>query len=291
MFEGLRRRKTLRGGTEHGSRAGPQFYLAAIQRLYRASLIGRRMAVVRHGPLPLSALYMILCRSMRCCLMIGIASRHVKRAVEEFLEPYESIGRSNQKRRTRAALKEAAAGIMRTGSVPTMAEVAERAGISRATAYRYFPSQDALVAEVLLDETVRPGLAAVYEAAHSSEAADERLDAVVRADHRLVTENEAAFRTAIRTMMLSNNADGRSAPSRPGNRLRYLLDAVRPVTERLGPERTERLVTALSLCVGLESLLVTKDVCGLGDKEAGEAKRWAAAALLRAALAEVGEAG
>jgi AcrR family transcriptional regulator len=171
-----------------------------------------------------------------------------------------------------------------------MAEVAERAGISRATAYRYFPSQDALVAEVVLDETVRPGLAAVHKAAQSGEAAGERLDAVVRADHQLVTENEAAFRTAIRTMMLSEDADGRSAPSRPGNRLRYLAAAVRPVAERLGPERTERLVTALSLCVGLESVLVTKDVCGLSNEEAGEAKRWAAAALLRAALAEAGEA-
>lgn len=179
---------------------------------------------------------------------------------------------------------------MRTGSAPTIAEVAERAGISRATAYRYFPSQDVLIAEVVLDETVRPGLTAVYEAAHSSEAADERLDAVVRADHQLVTENESAFRTAIRTMILPNDADGRSAPSRPGNRLRYLVDAVRPVAERLGPERTKRLVTALSLCVGLESLLVTKDICGLGNEEAGEAKRWAAAALLRAALAETGEA-
>ena len=59
---------------------------------------------------------------------------------------YESFGRINQKRRTRVALKEAAAEFVRLGVTPTVAQVAEAALVSKSTAYRYFPSQEALLA-------------------------------------------------------------------------------------------------------------------------------------------------
>jgi AcrR family transcriptional regulator len=202
---------------------------------------------------------------------------------------YDSSGRSSQKRRTRAALKAAAAELVREGAVPAVADVAERAGISRATAYRYFPNQDALLAEVLLDEVVQAGLERIDHAANAGGTAAERLAAVVRADHGLVIENEEAFRTAVRAMMLPHAEGGRAAQRRPGNRLRYLTAALEPVAEQLGPERTERLVSALAMCVGLESVLVVKDVCGLSDASGEKVKLWAARALLRAALLEAGE--
>jgi AcrR family transcriptional regulator len=89
-------------------------------------------------------------------------------------------GRINQKRRTRAAIVAAAAELVRQGKSPTVAEVADAALVSRATAYRYFPSQEYLLAEAALqsihgdiDETLSP-----------IESVDDptlRLDAVVRA--------------------------------------------------------------------------------------------------------------
>ena len=62
--------------------------------------------------------------------------------------------RSNQKRRTRQDLLQAAARLMKSGQTPTLAEVAEEALISRATAYRYFSSLEALLAEAPLDGVV-----------------------------------------------------------------------------------------------------------------------------------------
>ena len=59
---------------------------------------------------------------------------------------YELNGRTNQKRRTRDALVAAARSIVAEGRTPTVEEVAETASISRTTAYRYFPSQRALLA-------------------------------------------------------------------------------------------------------------------------------------------------
>ena len=46
------------------------------------------------------------------------------------------------------------------------------------------------------------------------------------------------------------------------------------------------LVAALSLCMGIEALIVLQDVCGLEAAEAVEVSRWAAQALLQAGLRE-----
>ncbi len=197
---------------------------------------------------------------------------------------YESFGRINQKRRTRTALKAAAAEFVRQGMTPTVAQVAEAALVSKSTAYRYFPSQEALLAEVLLDAAVRPDLEAVYAAAGTHGSVAARLDAVVRADHALVDKHETAFRTALRAMLALSNDDRSEVPRRPGNRLRYLAEALSPLEDRLGAERLQRLVMALSMCVGMESIMVMVDICGLTPAAAETVKRWAAAALLHAAL-------
>ena len=54
----------------------------------------------------------------------------------------------NQRNRTRAAIIEAATALMREGKPPSVAEAAERALVSRATAYRYFPTQESLLLDV-----------------------------------------------------------------------------------------------------------------------------------------------
>ena len=64
------------------------------------------------------------------------------------LSAYESFGRVDQKRRTREPIKAAAARLASHGAIPTMADVADAASLSRSSAYRYFPSVEALIAEV-----------------------------------------------------------------------------------------------------------------------------------------------
>ena len=113
------------------------------------------------------------------------------------------------------------------------------------------------------------------------------MDAVVRADHALVIKHEKAFRTALRAMLAPHTGDASEVPRRPGNRLHYIAEALAPVQTQLGIERLERLVMALSLCVGMESIMVMEDICGLTPAAAETVKRWATAALLEAALNEV----
>ena len=202
------------------------------------------------------------------------------------MSSYDSFGRMNQKRRTRAALMTAAAEFVRRGETPSILQVADAALVSKSTAYRYFPSQEALLAEALLDVVNQAELEAVYAAARTPGPAAVRLDAVVQADHALVVKHEAAFRTAVRAMMAPRPDDPAEVPRRPGNRLRYLAEALAPLDDRLGPERLQRLVMALAMCVGMESIMVMLDICGLTPAAAEAVKRWAAAALLQAALDE-----
>jgi AcrR family transcriptional regulator len=59
--------------------------------------------------------------------------------------PYTETGRRGQKRRTRDALLAAVRELLAEGTSPTVERAADRAGISRTTAYRYFTNQRELV--------------------------------------------------------------------------------------------------------------------------------------------------
>ena len=49
----------------------------------------------------------------------------------------------------------------------------------------------------------------------------------------------------------------------------------------------DRLVGALSLCIGIEAHVTLRDVCGFTETEARNIKTWAAAALVDAATARL----
>ena len=74
----------------------------------------------------------------------------------------------------RKILLDAAQQLMGQGITPSVAELAEHAQVSRATAYRYFPSQSALIAAVV-DESLGPILA--WESAPTTPA---RVDELLR---------------------------------------------------------------------------------------------------------------
>src|SRR6266568_1842681 len=154
---------------------------------------------------------------------------------------YREFGRVNQKRRTWAALRASAVDLMREGQTPTLAEVAEAALVSKTTAYRYFPSQEALIADAALAIATAPDVERVYDAAKQPGEAVQRVEAVVRADQTMTLAHESAFRTALR-YWVQQSAEPADAPRRPANRVRWFVDALDPLAERLEPDRLELLV-------------------------------------------------
>jgi len=206
-------------------------------------------------------------------------------------DAYEQSGRTRQKRRTRNALKAAATELVAAGRQPTVAEVADAAGISKSTAYRYYPSQELMYAEVVFGATVGSGRTAIYAAAQGGEEAYERLDRVIQADHEFTTHHERDLRAALRAFLLLIESYP-DAPLEPSHRVQYLTLALAPVADRIPEPTMRRLIAALSLCVGVEAAMITQVNNQLTAQESEDVKRWAAESLLRAALAEdVGQTG
>jgi AcrR family transcriptional regulator len=204
--------------------------------------------------------------------------------------------RANQKERTRAALVAAAGELLRRGAAPpTVAEAAEAAKVSRATAYRYFPTQEALLVEVTeLAPAVAP-VEAALAALPAGGDAETRLLRLLDAFNPVIFANEAPMRTALRVYLdtwFEGRRAGEESPAvREGRRRRWLDRALEPARRGMPEREWRRLRAALSLTLGSEALVVMKDVCRLGEREALGVLRWAAAALLRAGLEEARRAG
>jgi AcrR family transcriptional regulator len=193
--------------------------------------------------------------------------------------PYELTGRRKQKARTRDALIAAALELLSQGATPTVEQAADRAGISRTTAYRYFPNRRALLvasypqieARSLLDDDAPDDAVA-------------RLDVVVDRLTRQVVEHEPELRAALRLSLELPRPDAEALALRQGRAIGWIEDALAPLRDRLGAEETHRLALAIRAAVGIEPLVWLTDVGGLSRDEAAELMRSTARTLLRATM-------
>ena len=194
---------------------------------------------------------------------------------------YERTGRTQQKARTRQALIAATRRLLAQGTTPTVEQAAAAAQISRATAYRYFPNQRALLTATyptidrrsLLPTPAPPDPAA-------------RLAAVADAQTQQVLELEPELRTQLRLALDPDGADHGQLPLRRGRRITWIEEALAPLRGRLPEQQLRRLVHAIGAVVGIEALVWLTDIAGLSRQQAIEVMRWSAETLLRAALAD-----
>ena len=195
--------------------------------------------------------------------------------------PYETLGRTSQKQRTRQALIDAARELVARGMTPTVEEAAEGAAISRATAYRYFPNQAALLMaahpEIETQSLLPPD---------APDDPAERLDIVVEEITSVVLANEPQQRTMLRLSLDPNRAE--PLLLRQGRAIKWIEEALEPCRDVLSDNERRRLAVAIRSAVGIEALVWLIDIAGLSRDEAVELQRWTASALLRAALAEAG---
>ena len=191
---------------------------------------------------------------------------------------YVDSGRTNQKQRTREALLVAARSLIEGGDTPRVEDVARESGISRTTAYRYFPTQTELLA------------AAFPETAAASMLPDPapddvalRVDAVVLALIETVERTEPQQRAMLR---LSLGADEHELPLRQGRAIGWLGEALEPLRADVGDEAIRRLAVALRSVCGIETRVWLGDVAGLGREDIRELQLWLARAVLARSLDE-----
>jgi AcrR family transcriptional regulator len=195
--------------------------------------------------------------------------------------PYELTGRTHQKARTRAAMLSATRELLANGVTPTVEQAAERAAISRTTAYRYFPNQRALLIAAY-PELDMPSLLDTDPPADPVA----RLELVTQSIARQVLEHEPELRSMLRLSLELPPPDQDALPLRQGRAIGWIEDALAPLRGRLSAAELRRLVLAIRAALGIEALVWLTDIGGLSREQAADLMRSSAHTLLRAALAD-----
>ncbi|UCI08928.1 TetR/AcrR family transcriptional regulator [Mesorhizobium sp. B1-1-8] len=197
-----------------------------------------------------------------------------------------AVAERGPRARTRRLMLETATKLMQSGVTPSVSEVAEAAQVSRATAYRYFPSQAALV-QAVVDE----GLGPILTWKSGSSDPERRVADLFTTAMPRIEAFEATFKAALK-LSLDQWAQrqagtlGSEPAFKRGHRVELLKDAIAPLKGRLPPRQFRRLAQALSMMFGVEVLIVLKDIWGLESRQMMSVAQWAAGALVRAAMAE-----
>ena len=190
---------------------------------------------------------------------------------------YTETGRSRQKARTEAAMVAAARALLGEGVLPTVEQAAERAGISRATAYRYFKNQRLLIA------AVHPDIRLSLLPPDPPRDAVERATLVAAEIMRRVLENETELRAMLR-VALEPHDDEPELPLRKGRRIIWFEDALSPLQTVLGANDHRRLVLATAAAVGIEPFVWLTDMARVSRQEAVEVAVSTVEALVRDAV-------
>ncbi|CAM3762271.1 TetR/AcrR family transcriptional regulator [Bordetella sputigena] len=187
--------------------------------------------------------------------------------------------------RTWKLLMEAASSLIEEGHTPTVAEVAKRAQVSRATAYRYFPTRSRLIT-AMVDTALGPvrswsssqsdGRARITELFESTFIRFKEFEPHMRAAAQLALEHQALERAGILE----------EEPYRRGHRIRILAHAVEPFRTRVPAKAIDRLQKALSIIYGIEPHIILKDIWGAKNKEVEAIVFWMVEALIEASLKE-----
>jgi AcrR family transcriptional regulator len=191
-----------------------------------------------------------------------------------------SLGRPNQKQRTRKDLLDAAVRLTRAGGRPSLEDVAEAALVSRATAYRYFPSVEAMLLEAAVHMAAPD--ASILEAAPAADPVA-RLHRVDEAFDAMILANESSLRLMLARILEMSVKGEAGVPARQNRRTPLIEAALEPVRGAMKPATREKLVAALAILIGTESFVVTKDVLGLSNEPAREVRAWAIEALVQQA--------
>jgi AcrR family transcriptional regulator len=193
-----------------------------------------------------------------------------------------TMGRANQKLRTRLAIVQAASELSRTGREVTMPEVAKAALVSEATAYRYFPDLVSLLREAIAGQL--PSDSAALAAVADSNDPVERIAAATE----FLLRHVLAWQGVVRALIAATVIRPAEAAARPGLRFGLIDQALSPLEETpeaaANPAALEQLKRDLAVVVSAEALFSLTDLYRLDPEDAIASIVHTATTLTRAAL-------
>ena len=187
--------------------------------------------------------------------------------------------REAQREQTRAVLVETARSLIRSGSEVTMPAIAQGAGVSEATAYRYFPDLLSIMEVAFVG--VWPSADDVMP---STDVCGDPVERVAIATEFLA-RGVFQLEGAVRAMIALTIARPEVADVRPGHRIGLIEAALAPLASA-GRDRLEQLVNDLSVVVSAEAFFTLLDLRKLPPEAAVASLVETAKSLVRAAIRE-----
>ncbi|WP_034257661.1 TetR/AcrR family transcriptional regulator [Altibacter lentus] len=179
---------------------------------------------------------------------------------------YIRTGRTNQKLETRNIILKTAQIFLNKGLDFNLEDIAKEAGISRATVYRYFSNIDILAAEAGLDISTKDP-SEIYEDLKGNDLEKKVLE-IQHYYNRLAVDHEKLFRKYISAVLDANT----STPKRGASRKKTLELVLKD--SNFSTEEKQKLSNLFTIFMGIEPLIVAKDVCGLNNTESMEIMEW-----------------
>lgn len=187
-------------------------------------------------------------------------------------DKYYKTGRIKQKLETRSKILKSAKQLVKQGTEFTLEDVATKAGFSRATIYRYYSNVEILSYEVGIDLGTKSPEEIMEEFNDSSLKNTILGIQNYYNDHAINHEN--AFRNFLSASLTS------ASEKKRGARRNMTLQLALKQT-KIPKKEINKLVNILAILMGIEPLIVSKDVSGLNNREFKELLRWGMELILR----------
>ena len=191
---------------------------------------------------------------------------------------YLGSGRTLQKKKNREKILDSAQQFLQQRRDFTLEEIADNAGVSRATIYRYFPNSEILSAEAALDVNTESCESIFKHAKHADPI--KTLLNIQDYFNRLALDNEPAFGKYLSVLLHTSELSEKRGARRP----KTLQLALEEAQLSMSKEDLQNLRNMASVIMGIEPLIVTKDVCALNNEQSLNLLKWGFEMMLRGVL-------
>jgi len=186
-------------------------------------------------------------------------------------------GRINQKIKTRTRILNAAKSLMSENKKISLEEVASKAEVGRATIYRYFPNIDLLFTEASLDIHFLSPIE-LFEKVKEMPL-KERIYYVQDYYNKMAQDHELIFRRYLSATLIESIESSKKI--RGARRVETMHLVLESLETEMSNKNQEYLKNVSTVLMGIEALIVTKDVCGLSNQESMDNLNWAIEMILK----------
>jgi len=186
-------------------------------------------------------------------------------------------GRVVQKEKTKSTILKVAKELLRKEKSITLDDVAAKANISRATIYRYYSNVDLLTMEASL-EISHKSPDDFYEEVKEKNFED-RILYIQEQYNTIAQQNETVFRRYLSSVLAESITSKEKL--RGARRVTSLTKALRSFENEVDGDVLTKLTHSASVLMGIDALIVCKDVCNLDNQEANETLQWTLKMILK----------